>query len=54
MSLTPSKAEVMKRIGFTPENYKEKALEFVAALRPVEAEIQRLLDENDLDFPDKV
>jgi hypothetical protein len=54
MSLVPSKPDIFAKLGLKPEEANKRTSEIVAVLRVVEAEIQRILDENDLDFPDKV
>ena len=53
MNLAPSKDDIFKKLGLTSD--PKKAIgEFVAVLNPVIGEIQRILDENECDFPDKV
>jgi len=53
MSLAPSRQEIFTKLNVSAE--PKKAIgEFVAVLNPVLAEIQRVLDEHDCDFPDKV
>jgi hypothetical protein len=53
MNLAPSKQDIFTKLGLHEEPKKAIA-EFVMTLKPIIAEIQRLLDEHDCDFPDKV
>ena len=53
MGLAPSKQDIFNKLNLHTE--PKKAIgDFVAVLTPVIGEIQRLLDENGCDFPDKV
>jgi hypothetical protein len=53
MSLAPSREDIFSKLGLKVDP-KTAIKEFVAILHPVIAELQRLLDEHDCDFPDKV
>lgn len=53
MNLAPSKQDIFTKLGLT-EDPKKAINDFVKVLQPIIAEIQRLLDENECDFPDKV
>jgi hypothetical protein len=53
MNLAPSKQDIFTKLGLHTDP-KKAISEFVAVLHAVIGEIQRLLDEHDCDFPDKV
>jgi hypothetical protein len=53
MYLAPTREDIFEKLGLVQD--PEVAIkEFCAAANPVLAEIQRLLDEHDVDFPDKL
>jgi len=53
MGLAPSREDIYSKLGLDADPLKAIG-EFVAVANPVIAEMQRLLDEHDCDFPDKV
>jgi hypothetical protein len=53
MGLAPSKQEIFTKLGLHVDP-KKAISDFVGIMHPIIAELQRLLDEHDCDFPDKV